>query len=154
MPPCLTRSITGCGWMVKWDNPGRWVALFPTPRCCSYRKESPRATLDYGRQLYFYLSMLSWMLASPLPPSFLDTYCLSTLSLWCKALCIVMSFLLVWSISWSSCLIHFENGHYIRVPHTTNSYWSFTGVWVTASLLTSPGLFSVFWPILTMMDGL
>ena len=26
------------------------------------------------------------------------------------------------------------------------SWWFFTGVWVTASLLKSPGLFSVFWP--------
>ena len=26
------------------------------------------------------------------------------------------------------------------------SWWYFTGVWVTASLLRSPGLFSVFWP--------
>ena len=26
--------------------------------------------------------------------------------------------------------------------------WSFTGVWVTASLLKSPGLISVFWPFL------
>ena len=38
------------------------------------------------------------MLASPLPPSFLGTYCLSTSSLRCKALWIVMSFLVLWSI--------------------------------------------------------
>ena len=29
--------------------------------------------------------------------------------------------------------------------HITVSWWCFTGVWVTASLLKSPGLFSVFW---------
>ena len=28
--------------------------------------------------------------------------------------------------------------------------WSFIGVWMTASLLRSPGLFSVFWPVLTI----
>ena len=35
---------------------------------------------------------------------------------------------------------------YIRI-----SWWFSTGVSVTASLLKSPGLFSVFWPISTML---
>ena len=39
---------------VKWRNPGKGVAPFPTPWCSSYRKGSLRVTLDYGRQLYFY----------------------------------------------------------------------------------------------------
>ena len=34
----------------------------------------------------------------------------------------------------------------IRVFHISVSWWSFTGVRVTASLLKSPGLFSVFCP--------
>ena len=34
----------------------------------------------------------------------------------------------------------------IRVFHISVSLWSFTGDWVTTSLLKSPGLFSVFWP--------
>ena len=34
----------------------------------------------------------------------------------------------------------------IRVFHISVSWRSFTGVWVIASLLKSPGLFSVFWP--------
>ena len=38
------------------------------------------------------------MLASPLPPSFLGTYSLSTSSLGCNALCMVISFLVLWSI--------------------------------------------------------
>ena len=33
----------------------------------------------------------------------------------------------------------------LRVFHTSLSWWSFTGVWVTASLLKSPGLSSIFW---------
>ena len=37
---------------------------------------------------------------------FLDTYRLSSSSLWCKVLCIVMSFLVLWSICWSSFLAH------------------------------------------------
>ena len=35
----------------------------------------------------------------------------------------------------------------LQVFHTSISWWSFTGVWVTTSLLKSPGLFSVFYPI-------
>ena len=46
------------------------------------------------------------MLASPLPPSFLDTYNLSTSSLGCNALCMVISFLVLWSICLSSSLVH------------------------------------------------
>ena len=32
-----------------------------------------------------------------------------------------------------------------RVFHISVSWWFFTGFWATASLLNSPGLFSVFW---------
>ena len=32
-----------------------------------------------------------------------------------------------------------------RALYTSVSWMFFTGVWVTASLLKSPGLFSVFW---------
>ena len=40
---------------------------------------------------------------------------------------------------------------FIRVFHISVSWWSFTGDWVTASLLKSPGLFSVFWPFSIML---
>ena len=49
------------------------------------------------------------MLASPLPPFFLDIYSLSMSSLGCKALCIIISFLVFRSICWSS-LVHTKNG--------------------------------------------
>ena len=39
----------------------------------------------------------------------------------------------------------------IRVFHISDSWWSFTGDWVTANLLVSPGLFSVFWPSSIML---
>ena len=39
----------------------------------------------------------------------------------------------------------------IRVFHISVSWWSFTGYWVTASLLKSPGLFSVFWQFSVML---
>ena len=37
------------------------------------------------------------------------------------------------------------------VFHTSIIWWFFTGVWLIASLLKSPELFSVFWPISTML---
>ena len=40
----------------------------------------------------------------------------------------------------------------IRVFHISVSRWFFTGVWVTAILLKSPGLFSVFWPFSIMLS--
>ena len=55
MPPCLILSIIRYGSRVKWSNPGKGVAPSPTPWCSSYRKGSLRVTLEYRRQLYFYL---------------------------------------------------------------------------------------------------
>ena len=39
----------------------------------------------------------------------------------------------------------------LRISHTSISWWFITAVFVTASLLKSQGLFSVFWPILIML---
>ena len=50
------------------------------------------------------------MLASFLPPSCLYLYSLSTSSLGCKVLCIIKSFLVLWSICWNSSLVYFKNG--------------------------------------------
>ena len=54
-------------------------------------------------------STLAWMLLGPLPPSFLDTYSLSVLSVGYKTLYIVITFLVLWSICLSSSLVHFKN---------------------------------------------
>ena len=56
------------------------------------------------------VSTLSSMLASPLPPFFHCTYSLSTSSLGCNALCMVISFLVPWSICLSSSLVHLRKG--------------------------------------------
>ena len=40
----------------------------------------------------------------------------------------------------------------LRIFHTSVSRWFPTGVWETESLLKSPGLFSVFWPISIMLS--
>ena len=47
MPPCLILSIIRYGSKVKWRNPGKGVAPFPTPWCSSYRKRRLLVTLDY-----------------------------------------------------------------------------------------------------------
>ena len=38
--------------------------------------------------------------------------------------------------------------YFMREFHTSIRLWSFTGVWETANLLKSPGMFSVFWLML------
>ena len=56
------------------------------------------------------VSTLSSMLASPLSPSFLGTNSRSTSSLGCNALCMVISFLVLWSICQSSSVVHLRKG--------------------------------------------
>ena len=55
VPPCLTLSNIRYVSRIKWINPTKRVAPFPTPRCSSYWKESILVALNYGHQLYFYL---------------------------------------------------------------------------------------------------
>ena len=57
MPLCLTLSIIRYGSRVKWVNPGKEIALSPTPWCSSYQKGILQVTLDYDRQLYL---LYSW----------------------------------------------------------------------------------------------
>ena len=45
-PPCLILSIRRYGSRVKWSNPGKGVAPFPTPWCITCRKGSLRVTFD------------------------------------------------------------------------------------------------------------
>ena len=49
MWPGLTLSIIRYGSRVKWSNPGKGVAPFPTQWWSSYWKGSFRVTLDCGR---------------------------------------------------------------------------------------------------------
>ena len=85
------------------------------------------------------VSTLSSMLASPLFPSFLNTSNSSISSLECKGLCIVMSFLVLWSICWSSSLVHFKNGPEDLTLGTTQVFISLMRLqlesWVFSSFL-------------------
>ena len=80
------------------------------------------------------------MLVSPLPPSFLDTYYLSTSSLGCNALCMVISFLVLSSICLSS-RVHFKKGP----EYLTRGIYSFdkVSVWLFCleQLSSSPEIF-------------
>ena len=64
------------------------------------------------------------MLLSPLP--FLDTYSLSTSSLGCNALCMVISLIVLWSICLSSSLVHFRKGpEYLTRGNYHLLFWEF-----------------------------
>ena len=54
IPPCLTFSIIRYVSRIKWSNPGKGVALSPTPRYSSYRKGSLLVALDSSHQLTYY----------------------------------------------------------------------------------------------------
>ena len=85
-----------------------------SPLLCFSRQSSSR---------FMDVSRLSLLLARPLPPSFLVTYSLSTLSLGCNVLCMVISFLVLWSICLNSSLVHLRKG-----PEYSPSIYSFDKV--------------------------
>ena len=61
IPPCLTLSNLRYVLRVKWSNPGKEVAPFPTPRCSSCWKGSLLVTLNFSCQLYllyFYIPLV------------------------------------------------------------------------------------------------
>ena len=66
------------------------------------------------------------MLVSPLPPSLLETYSLSTSYLGCKALFMVIIFLVVWSICLNSYLVHFKNSPEYLTEGTNQVFISLT----------------------------
>ena len=86
---CLVLCYQFCYWLLKL------ILLW-------FFKCNPRCSCIYAY-------MQSLMLVSPLPPSVLDTCSLSLSHLGCKALCIVISFLVLLSVCLSSSLIYFKN---------------------------------------------
>ena len=97
-----------------------WLFLFCWCLCCLYCflmaiiNLSPCFSLLSSSRC-INASTLSWMLSSPFPTPFLDTYTLSKSYLECKTLCIVISFLVLWSICWSTSLVNFKYGpKYLR----------------------------------------
>ena len=62
MPPCLILSIIRYVSKIKWSNRGKGVAPSPTLWCSSYLKGILLVTLDYGPQLYFIYSYITYIL--------------------------------------------------------------------------------------------
>ena len=60
-----------------------------------------------------------------LPQSFLDTYSMSTLSPTCSALCIVISFLVLWSTCLNSSLVQFTKGRKYPTSGTAQVFTPF-----------------------------
>ena len=100
----------------------------------------------FVRSYLKFLHILQWITHS-------NQSCLLLYSLCTKLLHSLVMWLIVSSLSphnlnlifccvWSIFLIIYS----IRVFHINANLWSSTGVWVTTSLLKSPGLFLVFWP--------
>ena len=57
--------------------------------------------------------------------------------------------------NWYHChphILHYIIIYSFRIFHISISRWFFTGVWVTASLLKSPGFVSGFWPFSAMLS--
>ena len=82
-----------------------------------------------------------------------------TFMLQLEVLILLFTFFQFYSVvSWDSKVDNFANSLFfviillIRVFHISVSWWFFTGVWMTASLFKSPGLFSGFWPFLAMLS--
>ena len=71
---------------------------------------------------------LSSMLACPFAPQFLDTY-----SLGCNAFCMVISFLVVWSICLSYFLVHFKKSSRISNNRYSPGIYYFDKVSVTVT---------------------
>ena len=57
----------------KVEQSRKGVAPSPTHWCSSYRKGSLRVTLDYGRQLYFYLLIYIYIYTHPSAQAGCDT---------------------------------------------------------------------------------
>ena len=85
------------------------VISLPCPFCC------PRVVV----------SMHPRYLVSQILPSFLDTYSLWMSSLRCWALYFVISFLVQWSICWSSSLVHFNNGYKYLTNEDSPGFYPF-----------------------------
>ena len=98
------------------------------------------------------------MLVSPLHPSFLDTYSLSTSSLGYKALCVVIRFLSLLSIYLSYFLVHFKNGPEYLTRDTDQAFIAFISFRLYSLVLSSFLVllrysFLIFFFHLSLFDG-
>ena len=95
--------------------------------------------------LYRYINAI--LNGSKSPSSFFSWYIQSVSSLGCRVLRIVMSFLVFWSICWSSSLIHFKNSPEYLTRGTAQVFISLLRLLLCSLVLSS---FLVFWGILLL----
>ena len=152
------------------------VSLCPFPTTITITPRAPRAFLAQlpvahlpqpvvSSLIYTFCanllhSLIMWLIVSSLSPHNLHLLFCCVLSIFA-----VMEFVLttlfyaaIRSDSVSLLRFPFLSHYYyyysysLRVFHISNSKWSFAGVWVTASLLRSPGLVSGFWLFSAMLS--
>ena len=99
---------------------------------------------NYYYYYYYSLFVLFWdfFISALVSPSLQDSSQYSGRSQLCRSLDVLHSSYYLYCYYYSL----------IRGFHISVSRWFFTGVWVTASLLKSPGLFLVFWPFSIMLS--
>ena len=131
------RQILGCAYTIcLWlifqiftPLPPNYFYTFPTKSCL---------VLYTFRSNWLYL-LITWEFISCLSPYNQHLQCCCVVSIFALMCVFLMALLIIIII-----II------VIRVFHISVSWWSFTGVLVTASLLKSPGLFSYFCPFSIM----
>ena len=111
---------------------------------------------------FFHTSVWVWETASLLkPPWYVSVFwsiLIMLLSGWPLLVllfpCLSVPLLILWRLFQAHQVQFMFNSYHllIRVFHISDIWWSFTGVWVTVSLLKFPGLFSVFWPFSIMLS--
>ena len=107
------------------------------------------------RQLYFLQDVLSRYWRSS---SFFSWLIYSVYIMWCKALCIIMSVLVLKSICWSSSLVYFNNGSSYLTKRIAQVFISSMGFLPHSFLSTSflvflRNSFSFFFFYICLFDG-
>ena len=111
----------------------------------------------YTQRVYFYLfAFVHILICSYYLPTYLPTYLLLFLSFSLPASVLTLraaDISAIWIPAKKSQRLHYYYYYsLIRAFHISISQWFFTGVWVTASLLKSPGLFLVSRPFSIMLS--
>ena len=145
---CVSKSLRSFCASFSWTDPGLCIYYLFVWSNLNFLHNSQWITFPTQSCLVLYSfcvnllhSLIMWLIISSLSPHNLHR-------LFCCILSIYHS-----SSSSSSYYYYYYYYYYysLRVFHISFSWWSFTGVWVTTSLLKSPGLFSVFWPFSVML---
>ena len=109
---CLSLEISMQLFLFQFSFSNYCCSVYTCFDCvvCGHYNQYLFALFIYSLSHRINESKLSWILASPLPPYFLDIRSLSTSYLVCKALCIFIYFLSLGYIFGRSSFVLFKNG--------------------------------------------